>query len=335
MRYFLDSAGQREFDYSGYPGKKTQVSFGPVSISFTAGPVELAVKEWQTPRLGATRIQYRAREDLAVTGEDPNELITLCFMSKGKTSYQCRHIHTTGMTANTNNFFYLPDVRLTYQLEKDETGECFKICFTPDYMHAVARWFPSPFALLEKKIEQHRPFELGTTHFITTPEINRIIRQIIYARQMGGLAPLYLESKVLEMLVLQWQCVLTQNATGKRCFLHHRDQINMARNLIEDSYRNPPGIHELAKRVGMSETLLKADFKAAFGTTIFAYLFNYRMDMAQRFLEDPSLTISDIADQLGYKSLPHFTTSFKRKFDMPPLEYRKTNSLQPSGPGMS
>jgi AraC-like DNA-binding protein len=169
-------------------------------------------------------------------------------------------------------------------------------------------------------------------NFITTPEINRIIGQIIHARQKGALAPLYFESKVLQLLVLQWQCAVAQNAPENRRFLHHRDQINMVRNMIEDSYRNPPGIHKLAKLVGMSETLLKADFKAVFGTTIFAYLFNYRMDMAQRFLEDPSLTISDIADQLGYKSLPHFTTSFKRKFDMPPLEYRKTHSLQPSGP---
>lgn len=145
---------------------------------------------------------------------------------------------------------------------------------------------------------------------------------------MGALAPFYFETKVRELLALQWQLPWEQQNPENCCYGRYHDQVNIARNMIEDSYRNPPGIQE---RVGMCETLLKACFKVAFGTTVFKHLFNYRMDMAQRFLKDPSLTISEIADQLGYKSLSHFTTAFKRKFDMSPMEYRKGIRLQEPG----
>ena len=325
MRYFLHSAGHPEFGYSGYPVKKTKVSFGPATRSVTAGPVKLALQRWQTPQLGAVLMQYRSSERVRVTGEDPHDLIMLCFMSKGKINYQCRHIHTSVMTVNTNNFFYLPDVRITYQLEKDELNECFKIFLSRNYLSAITRTFASPFALLTEKINQHQPFELGTPHLITTPEMNRIIEQIRHCQSMGALAPFYFESKVRELLALQWQLPREQHSPDDLASERYRDQIDMARSIIEHNHRYPPGLHELSLRVGMCETLLKKRFKSVFGTTVFNYLFHYRMEMAHELLKDPSLTISQIAEQLGYKNQSHFTSTFKRKFKLPPLQYRKRN----------
>ncbi len=326
MKYFICRAGHQELYYSGCL-KKNPVSFGPVTTSVAAGPVEITAKEWQTSSFHAVLMQWRASESLPVIAEMPDEIILLCFMGKGKNKYQCRHIRTTSMDANTNNFFYLPDVRVIYQLEKDEPCECFKIGLSRDYIGTLACLFPGTFVPLSKKMGQRRSFELGTTHFFTTPEMNRIIEQIKNCEQMGPFAQFYFESKVRELLVLQWQYAVAQKNSADRSFWRYRDQINKARNIIEHTYQDPPGIHKLSQQVGMCETLLKAGFKSVFGTTVFHYLFNYRMDLARSFLKDRSLNISGISELLGYKNLSHFTKAFKRKFDMSPLEYRKRTML--------
>ncbi|WP_423128056.1 helix-turn-helix domain-containing protein [Gaoshiqia sp. Z1-71] len=325
MRYFIPSAGHRVLYDSRCGNEKTPVSFGPASVSVAAGPVNMEVKEWRTPRFRAVLMQYQTNEEVRVIGETPTEMVTLCFMGQGKTDYQCRQIRTTGMVANTNNFFYLPRARIIYQPVKDEPNECFKISISPDYIHVLSDRFPGVFGLLSEKIRQKRPFELGATHLITSLEMNRIIEQIKHCRKMGSLAPLYFETKVRELLALQWQLPLAQQQPANGCFARYHDQINQARNILEQAYRNPPGIRELSLQVGMCETLLKSGFKSVFGVTVFHYLFNYRMDRARRLLTDRSLNISGIAEELGYKNLSHFTTAFKRKFDLSPMQYRKRN----------
>jgi AraC-like DNA-binding protein len=83
-----------------------------------------------------------------------------------------------------------------------------------------------------------------------------------------------------------------------------------------------PSLHELAAMVGTNECTLKKAFKQEFGTTVFQYLFDYRMDLAVRYLLDTSLPIAEIGLKLGYDYPSHFCTAFKRKYGMSPVEYR-------------
>lgn len=50
--------------------------------------------------------------------------------------------------------------------------------------------------------------------------------------------------------------------------------------------------------------------------------FEYRMKMACRYLLDSSKTIQEIGACVGYEYHAHFSTAFKRKFGLTPLEYR-------------
>ena len=62
--------------------------------------------------------------------------------------------------------------------------------------------------------------------------------------------------------------------------------------------------------------------KQEFGTTVFQYLFDYRMDLAAHYLLDTSLPIADIGIKLGYDYQSHFCTAFKRKHGVTPMEFR-------------
>lgn len=74
--------------------------------------------------------------------------------------------------------------------------------------------------------------------------------------------------------------------------------------------------------VGTNECTLKAGFKEAFRTTVFNYLFDYRMNIAIHYLLDTNKSIGEVAGLVGYEHQAHFCTAFKRKFNVTPSEYR-------------
>jgi AraC-like DNA-binding protein len=46
------------------------------------------------------------------------------------------------------------------------------------------------------------------------------------------------------------------------------------------------------------------------------------MEMACRYLLDTDRTVQEIAELVGYEYHSHFTTAFRRKFGVSPVEYR-------------
>jgi len=71
-----------------------------------------------------------------------------------------------------------------------------------------------------------------------------------------------------------------------------------------------------------NECTLKAGFKEALRTTVFNYLFDYRMNIAIHYLLDTNKSIGEVAGLVGYEHQAHFCTAFRRKFNVTPSEYR-------------
>ncbi|NET51062.1 MAG: helix-turn-helix transcriptional regulator, partial [Merismopedia sp. SIO2A8] len=67
---------------------------------------------------------------------------------------------------------------------------------------------------------------------------------------------------------------------------------------------------------------LKQGFRHLFGTTVFGYLCNYRMEQAQQLLHSPHITIAQVAVQVGYRNPEAFSTAFRRKFAVGPKAYQ-------------
>jgi AraC-like DNA-binding protein len=68
-------------------------------------------------------------------------------------------------------------------------------------------------------------------------------------------------------------------------------QIDTVRRILSTQYAPVPHIHELARRVGMSESKLKRAFKERFGTTVFDYGLACRMRHALELLCADSMSI--------------------------------------------
>lgn len=109
---------------------------------------------------------------------------------------------------------------------------------------------------------------------------------------------------------------------GLKFSLREMRRIDEARTLLIDAFRAPPTIPELARRVGMNQTKLKAMFKAAYGTTIHEFVQKQRMNRAIDLLASRDLSIAEIAFEVGYDYPASFTHAFVREFGHSPKEAR-------------
>ncbi len=79
-----------------------------------------------------------------------------------------------------------------------------------------------------------------------------------------------------------------------------------------------PGIDELAKKINMSPTKLKNDFKYFFGEPIYQYYLGKQMEYALILLRDQKMKVGEVAKIFSYQSEGKFTVAFKEKFGVLP-----------------
>ncbi len=103
-------------------------------------------------------------------------------------------------------------------------------------------------------------------------------------------------------------------------FESEREKIHEARLIIEQNLDQPQTIRDLSRKVAMNECYLKKGFKALVGKTIHEYQQQLRIDKAKELLQHQGYSVTDVANTLGYSSISHFSTAFKRITGMKPCE---------------
>lgn len=102
-----------------------------------------------------------------------------------------------------------------------------------------------------------------------------------------------------------------------------REKVLQARDIIENEFDQVLSIKELSRRVAINECYLKKGFKTMLGKTINEYQQHLRISKAKELLQTEGYTVSEVALSLGYSSISHFSTAFKRATNMKPCELLK------------
>ena len=96
----------------------------------------------------------------------------------------------------------------------------------------------------------------------------------------------------------------------------------VAARITEDLQRHET-IDQLAQEAGLSPTALKSCFKGVYGSSIYAYLREYRLQTAQRLLTETDASVADIARQVGYENPNKFSSAFRHQYGVTPTQFRK------------
>jgi AraC-like DNA-binding protein len=103
---------------------------------------------------------------------------------------------------------------------------------------------------------------------------------------------------------------------------HHRQLVQAAAMRITERPSQDHPVAELAREAGYSPDHFARVFKQIIGVSPQAYVIRARIDRAKQLLAESSLSISQIADVLGYEDLFFFSRQFKSKTGSTPRQYR-------------
>ena len=92
---------------------------------------------------------------------------------------------------------------------------------------------------------------------------------------------------------------------------------------MEKNYSDQLSLENYAKLSNMSVPSLMRNFKKQFNVTPHAYLNNIRLTQAQNLLQTTNLSITEIAQQVGFVDPLYFCKFFKKQTQCSPSEYRK------------
>jgi len=99
--------------------------------------------------------------------------------------------------------------------------------------------------------------------------------------------------------------------------------IQNAKNFIDSDIRQHHSISEIAEYALINSTKLRAGFKELFGSGLFHYLAQQRLERGKYLLENTDKSLKEVSKLSGYKHACNFNTAFKKKYGLPPGAWRK------------
>ena len=102
--------------------------------------------------------------------------------------------------------------------------------------------------------------------------------------------------------------------------------VGRALALLHERPKDHWTVEELAKRVGVSRSLLAGIFTELVGQSPMAYLARWRMQLASTLLAESRAKVSAIAGEVGYDSEAAFSRAFKSCVGVPPAVWRSRHT---------
>jgi AraC family transcriptional regulator len=152
-----------------------------------------------------------------------------------------------------------------------------------------------------------------------------VLEALLNHSYTDSLENIYINAQTQMLLLYTLECMVgDKDIDSFQCkFLANeadRDKIVKAREVLLQHIGEPITIKELSRKVAINECYLKKGFKELFGTTIFDFYQSQRMEHARYLLYEKGLSVTEVSIMLGYSSISHFSTAFKKHTGLKPCE---------------
>lgn len=203
-----------------------------------------------------------------------------------------------------NYLYYLPELREFEQWQAGEHIHAVTVYVEFDFLRSFSQSFDSLAKQLRQLIEGEK-VRFHQSLGIITPVMQQVLHQMLNCPYHGLTKQMYLESKALELLTLQFMHWAEDKQKPAKSIMLRPDDIerlHQAKDILITKVENPPSLLELAQMVRVNDRKLKQGFRQVFGTTVFGYFQTYRMEQAKQLLRQRNLSVAGVAHAVGYTS---------------------------------
>ena len=207
-------------------------------------------------------------------------------------------------------------------IEKVESVDVLSFSFKPSYLNQFVK------GKKQRNVSDEVLSFTHTSSFSKALPLCGKTRMAIEALLNHGfsdtLENIFINAQTQILLLYSMDCMIGEKEESFNCkFLANaedREKIILAREVLLQRIGEPITIKALSRKVAINECYLKKGFKEIFGTTIFDFYQSQRMEHAKYLLYEKGLSVTEVSALLGYSSISHFSTAFKKHTGLKPCE---------------
>lgn len=133
----------------------------------------------------------------------------------------------------------------------------------------------------------------------------------------------------MEILIIRLMRSTTLSVPSEPQISSGNRQCAAVRRYIDLHFKEPLTLEQLAEESHMNKYYLSHAFKREYGTSPINYMISRRIEESKYLLAETDLSMTQIAQLLGFSSLSYFSQVFRRTQSVSPLEYRQSTKTIP------
>ncbi|MDI3318584.1 helix-turn-helix domain-containing protein [Pinibacter soli] len=207
--------------------------------------------------------------------------------------------------------------------DRDETVDVFKLTFSPAHLSQFVKGIKQTNTGDDVLQFRHKSSFSKTMTLCSRTRL--VLEALLNHSYSDSMENIYINAQSQMLLLYSLECMIGEKEeTIFSCkFLANeadREKISKAREILIQHIGEPITIKELSRKVAMNECYLKKGFKEMYSTTIFDFYQSQRMEHAKYLLYEKGLSVTEVSLMLGYSSISHFSTAFKKHTGLKPCE---------------
>jgi len=161
-----------------------------------------------------------------------------------------------------------------------------------------------------------------------TPDCRSLAAELIGAYQREGRLS-EMPALLLALLLARLQRQRVAVAPRRKADREASPDMVMHVNQLAHRTDQPLGIKEIAQSLGISQSHLRARFRASCGVSIGRHLRRLRLERACGLLRLTPNRVSEIAEQCGFNSIYSFSRAFRTAYQVSPVGFRQAAARAP------
>lgn len=169
--------------------------------------------------------------------------------------------------------------------------------------------------LTAKNLEEQRAegYEHGADSYITKPFHSKVL--------LARIDNLLRQRKLLENLYRTTSPVIERQIEESQLDSRDKQFMKQLHDIIQQNLGNSEfGVEDIGKQIGLSRVQLYRKVKAMTGSSVVDLLRKARLAKAKRLLESHSMSVSEVAYEVGFSAPSYFTKCFKDEYGILPGE---------------
>ncbi len=272
--------------------------------------------------------KYNLKKNIRVsfTLDEPPIEFACCLSGSARSTIESSTGQTEQISIESGDvaMFYFPHSKGVIELSGTEPVKILSLHISPEFLDSFVEGdydgLPDKLARLirgEKDLFFIRKNSM-------TPSMQVALRQIFETPLKGPARRIHLESKALELITLELSGLIEDLGQSSVYTLRpeEKERIAEVREIIMREIAQLPSLFELASRAGMSHSKLNYGFRQMYGSTVFGFMREYRLELSRRLLDEGRLSVTEIAYEAGWSSPSHFSRQFRSRYGVTPKKYQ-------------